>query len=359
MKYGKDFISGYDLARNIYDASPDDISGMISLAGDENSWLEFKASIYSKPSAKTKNENDDDGFWHVARSVIAFMNSSGGVIVIGVQDGTASPVPLSENDPHGILRTHGLEAYLRQEILEHLPGRKTEWATGLTGTWTVEDKIPEGTVYIEKSTYKNSEIALVFVKPLTRCLTIKHNNKEYMLVRRIGAEGSVKGLTTFQDMSQWVQTRQIKQSAFASYWKRYGELSQNGFHYFAFISYSHKDEKWAKWLQESLESYCLPNTIAKDIGRDKPRKLRPIFRDSSDLSVGKLVKNLRHEMYYSQFLIVVCSPASAHPSPMGNHYVNDEIEFFRRIGKDDKIIPVIVEGTPGGGSNECFPPRLG
>ena len=358
MKRRKELLSGYDLARKIYDASRDDISGMVSLAGDENCWLEFKASIYSRPSDKSENENDDDSFWHVARSVIAFMNSSGGVVVIGIQDGTANPVPLSENDPRDIMRNHGIEAYLRQEILEHLPGRKTKWSTGLTGTWTIDEKIPEGTVYIEKSVYKNCDIALVFVRPLARCITVKRNSREYMLVRRAGAEGGVKELTAFQEMNQWVQARQIEQPAFNSCWERYEELSQNGFHYFAFISYSHKDEKWAKWLQERLESYRLPSTIAKNIGRDKPRNLRPVFRDSSDLPVGNLVKNLRHEMYYSQFLIVICSPASAHPSPTGQHYVNGEIEFFRQIGKEDKIIPVIVDGTPGGGADECFPPAL-
>lgn len=358
MKSHKEYLSGYSLARNIYDASHDDISGMIALAGEENCWLEFKASIYSRQTDKSPNENDDDAYWHVARSVIAFMNSSGGVIIIGIQDGTADPVPLSENDPYGILKQRGLEAYFRQGILEHLPGMKKKWSTGLTGIWNIEEEIPEGTVYIEKSLYRNCEIALVFVKPLENCLTVKHSNREYMLVRKAGAVGRVQELTTFREMNHWLQTRQIKQAAFDAYWKNYQELAQNGFHYFAFISYSHKDEKWAKWLQESLESYCLPSTVAQDIGHDKPKRIRPIFRDATDLPVGQLIKNLRHEMYYSKFLIVICSPASAHPSVSGQHYVNNEIEFFKQIGKKDKIIPVIVEGTPGGGKNECFPPAL-
>ena len=31
--------------------------------------------------------------------------------------------------------------------------------------------------------------------------------------------------------------------------------------YYAFISYSHKDEEWAKWLQHEFEHYHLPTTL--------------------------------------------------------------------------------------------------
>ena len=31
--------------------------------------------------------------------------------------------------------------------------------------------------------------------------------------------------------------------------------------YYAFISYSHKDEEWAKWLQHEFENYHQPTTL--------------------------------------------------------------------------------------------------
>lgn len=31
--------------------------------------------------------------------------------------------------------------------------------------------------------------------------------------------------------------------------------------YYAFISYSHKDTDWAKWLQHEFEYYKLPTTL--------------------------------------------------------------------------------------------------
>lgn len=115
--------------------------------------------------------------------------------------------------------------------------------------------------------------------------------------------------------------------------------------YFAFVSYSHKDEKWAKWIQTALESYRLPAAVRKEAGKALPPRIHPVFRDATDLSVGKLVDNLRQELEQSRFLIVVCSPHSARPNEQGKHWVNEEVERFCELGRADKVIPVIVGGT--------------
>ena len=52
------------------------------------------------------------------------------------------------------------------------------------------------------------------------------------------------------------------------------------FIYYAFISYSHKDEKWAKWLQRKLESYRLPTVIRKESGKPLPKRIAPVFLDA-------------------------------------------------------------------------------
>ena len=40
------------------------------------------------------------------------------------------------------------------------------------------------------------------------------------------------------------------------------------YRYYAFISYNHKDEREAKWLQRQLEHYRLPSVARKEIGED-------------------------------------------------------------------------------------------
>jgi hypothetical protein len=58
--------------------------------------------------------------------------------------------------------------------------------------------------------------------------------------------------------------------------------------YRAFISYSHADMIWAKWLHRALEGF----TIDKDLaGRETltgtvPNTLRPIFRDRDESTAG-------------------------------------------------------------------------
>ena len=61
---------------------------------------------------------------------------------------------------------------------------------------------------------------------------------------------------------------------------------ESQYHYYAFISYNHRDEKVAKWLQRQLEHYRLPAIARKEIGRDV--KIRPVFRYAVNLSLGDL-----------------------------------------------------------------------
>lgn len=128
--------------------------------------------------------------------------------------------------------------------------------------------------------------------------------------------------------------------------------------YYAFISYSHKDLEWAKWLQHELEYYQLPSTLN---GREGlPQSFRPVFRDEDELSGGDLKPQIIKALSESEYLIVICSPDSSN-----SNYVNGEILDFLKIGVDrgadysSKIFPLIVKGRPNVGTElECFPKAL-
>ena len=113
---------------------------------------------------------------------------------------------------------------------------------------------------------------------------------------------------------------------------------------YAFISYSHKDEEWAAWIQRKLEAYRLPSVIRKESGFTVPERIRPVFRDNTDLGVGRLADNLSKELDASRFLVVVCSPSSARPNAEGKHWVDREVSHFASLGRTDQIVPVIVAG---------------
>jgi len=127
--------------------------------------------------------------------------------------------------------------------------------------------------------------------------------------------------------------------------------------YKAYISYSHADEKWAAWLQRSLESYRVPARLnSLQAEHELPKRLSPVFRDREDLSsASSLNDSLLKSLRASDAMIVVCSPAAA-----ASWWVNEEIRQFRALGRADRILCMIVGGDPGvhSGDQACFPPAL-
>lgn len=68
-----------------------------------------------------------------------------------------------------------------------------------------------------------------------------------------------------------------------------------------------------------------------------------------------LEDKLHEELERSKYLIVICSPNSANSG-----WVDREIMHFTRLGRNDRIIPFIVSGTPNAvrPDEECFTPSL-
>jgi hypothetical protein len=126
--------------------------------------------------------------------------------------------------------------------------------------------------------------------------------------------------------------------------------------YRAFISYSHADTSWAKWLHRGLEGFRIDKDL---VGRETamgaiPNTLSPIFRDRDDFVAGDTLSEQTPEaLDASQALVVICSPASAK-----SHYVNEELRLFKSRHADRQVIPLIVGGTPDSPQDECFPLAL-
>ncbi|MFZ9311507.1 MAG: TIR domain-containing protein [Arenimonas sp.] len=114
--------------------------------------------------------------------------------------------------------------------------------------------------------------------------------------------------------------------------------------YRAFLSYSHADEKWARWLMRRLESYRVPPKLVGTPGRDGPipAKLGQMFRDRDELpSAGDLSSTISAALADSSAPVVICSPAAAR-----SRWVNAEVEAFRASGRGDRIFSFIIGGDP-------------
>jgi len=132
--------------------------------------------------------------------------------------------------------------------------------------------------------------------------------------------------------------------------------------YWAFLSYSHADARFAQWLRRKLEGYPIPGRL---VGRTTPAgvvpaRLRPIFRDREEMGAGPdLSERLKAALSDSAYLIVICSPAAVKSA-----WVNEEIRRFKALRGDERVLAVMINGDPfaselaDGADRECFPEPL-
>ncbi len=128
--------------------------------------------------------------------------------------------------------------------------------------------------------------------------------------------------------------------------------------YWCFISYRHadnmeQDRKWASWLHREIEHYEVPAALvgSKNKRGDRiPERIYPVFRDEESLAAdADLAGSIVDALARSRFLVTLCSPRSVE-----SKYVAEEIQYFKQIGNDDRIIAVILDGEPGRIEEECF-----
>jgi TIR domain len=137
-------------------------------------------------------------------------------------------------------------------------------------------------------------------------------------------------------------------------------MSDQQFKYWAFISYSHADEEWAKWLHKSIETYRVPrNLVARETPNGTlPKKLFPVFRDRDELpGASDLGGRLQEALTTSRSLIVICSPKSA-----VSKWVNEEVKTYKSLGRAEHVLCLMIDGEPNAapdsGLLECFPPAV-
>lgn len=128
--------------------------------------------------------------------------------------------------------------------------------------------------------------------------------------------------------------------------------------YRAFISYSHADARWARWLIRRLEAYKVPSRLVGTTGDHGPigATLGAFFRDREELTAaGDLGATIRAALAESDALVLVCSPAAAR-----SRWVNAEVETFRANSSGDRVLCFVVDGDPGSTdqATACFPAAM-
>jgi TIR domain len=112
--------------------------------------------------------------------------------------------------------------------------------------------------------------------------------------------------------------------------------------YRAFISYKRAsyDSKVAHWLHKSIEQYRSPRSATKLL--NLPRRIGRVFLDRDELSASSnLGQSINDALHEADFLIVVCSPRTPE-----SRWVAEEITRFQAMGKQDRILFVLIDGEP-------------
>jgi uncharacterized coiled-coil DUF342 family protein len=156
-------------------------------------------------------------------------------------------------------------------------------------------------------------------------------------------------------------------------------MAENKFKYWAFLSCSPRDNGgqprdnpeagrrcWGSWLHNALKDFSIPPEFVGQInGRGEiiPERIEPVFRDESELpEAAGLGAEIRQALEQSRCLIVVCSPQSAQ-----SRQVNEAVRYFKQLGRDNRILPIVVAGEPNASTgnqpgltpaDECFVPAL-
>lgn len=126
-------------------------------------------------------------------------------------------------------------------------------------------------------------------------------------------------------------------------------MKERKYTYDAFISYRHleKDKAVAMALQKKLESFVPPKAVRPE----NFRKWR-VFRDETELySSNDLSEKIKEALNESKYFIAICSEETKH-----SRWCIQEIQHFKKLhnGKSDRIITVLVDGTP----ETAFPDEL-
>jgi len=120
---------------------------------------------------------------------------------------------------------------------------------------------------------------------------------------------------------------------------------------------------WASWLHQKLENYEVPDELVgkeNDRGDIIPERIFPVFRDEDELPANAdLASPIYTALDQSKLLLVLCSPRARQ-----SLYVNNEIIYYKKIGRSDRILAALIDGVPNSASNggsetdECFPEAL-
>lgn len=196
--------------------------------GQETEQLEFKEAIYN--TKELQDVNLADVQWGIVRTLAALANSSGGAILVGVND-DAQPVGLSASDPKRRLAdAGGWDEFVRKDLNKAL-FRGNGWATMKRGTWTIDVRRLATHVVVRRAKLDGVDVLALVVRPCAKGDPILASNRKdrsepthCMFVRAPGDKGEVLTLASEEEWHKWQGTRRVRSGVFRHHLERLRDL---------------------------------------------------------------------------------------------------------------------------------------
>jgi len=213
-----------ELVERILAHAPRGVAALIEAAGGhERDWLELKAAIFD--SEPKPGENRADYYWNVAHAVIAMANTRGGALILGVDDKTKEAVGLHRSDPEGIIRSAGIEDFVRTVIGDLVLRPKNGWKLGLKRAhWRLNTALPLTCVETTVLPYQDDKVLVLVVHPVPAdgellFITDPDNRLERLPTRILGDVGETRDLYSMSDIEQFKKDRKISSPQFTMIWR--------------------------------------------------------------------------------------------------------------------------------------------
>jgi serine/threonine protein kinase len=212
-------LSADEFVEAVLARSGGELRPLLTLLGnDETSWLEFKEALLPPPGREGANKYD--GMWAVTKAIVALANSSGGAVLLGVND-EGHPHPLSASDPKRYLEKQGWDTFTRR-VLDGAFYRPKGWSTAKKGTWNLDVEALKRCVVTRRATLDGNLVVAVVVRPAGEPLPARNSRDDgdVLLVRRKGDVGVVDRLGLEDNWRAWWRSRTLRSPIFAEYLDR-------------------------------------------------------------------------------------------------------------------------------------------
>ena len=337
-------INGYDFASRVMHCPQGGIDALLRYSGnDESCWLELKAGMALRPEDQKKGEKPEDLYWNIAKAVIEIANTSGGILLIGIEDKTHAAVALEDNDPRNVIEKNGLEAYRRREILERIWPEKKEWHSQ-GHKWHIEENVPADLVSVLGWKYQEKDIAVVLIKPARNCIHIWRDDvEEKILSRYPGEVGKKQETIGSKRMSEFESNREIASEFFAMLYQNF-LASAKAKESAAIVNKKIAD--YYEWLEEEIRTrqhFEFSQFTSLDAsGNIETFEEDFMSPEASEIEVAEDDDWLNEDSG-------TCSEGNEQSKPQRTQRIHSEHRSGDLISLMQKIPRLIVLGEPGGG----------